>query len=461
MKTPNLKNSISRSPWRGGFLLIPLVLACFALLPRAQAETVSPLDAGVTPLETVTPQAETPSAVTPFPFAGTNTFDGFLALDSITTGIKNSAFGAWALQFNTTGVQNTAVGSQALRFNTVGSFNTAVGDNALLFNVDGIQNMALGQGALANNITGDNNVAMGFQALSSNTASNNVAVGFQALRLNSTGNGDTAVGYQALFADQTGSNTAVGFQALIANTDGFNNAAFGIRALESNLDGENNTAIGNLALQTVTSGSENTALGREAGTAVTTASDVICIGHGVAGENTSDRTYIGNIGTFTQAFSAGVNELVTVNLATGRLGHFNPVPSSRRYKEDIQPLDKTSEALFSLKPVSYRLKEEFDPTQALAFGLIAEEVEKVNPDLVSRNDKGQVESVRYEMVNAMMLNEFLKEHRTVQEQGGTIAELQKQVATLTATVKEQAAQIQKVSAQLQVSKPAPQTVSDK
>jgi hypothetical protein len=160
--------------------------------------------------------------------------------------------------------------------------------------------------------------------------------------------------------------------------------------------------------------------------------------------------------------------LVTVNLATGLLGHFAPIlptVSSRRYKEDIKPLDKTSEALFSLKPVSYRLKKEFDPTRALAFGLIAEEVEKVNPDLVSRNNKGQVESVRYEMVNAMMLNEFLKEHRAflkeqrkVEAQEATITQLKKEVGTVVARLKEQALQIQKVSDKVEMSKPAPQTV---
>ncbi len=226
----------------------------------------------------------------------------------------------------------------------------------------------------------------------------------------------------------------------------------------------------------VTSGDGNTLIGQSAGEGVSSANNVICIGRNVVGANTSDRTYIGNIGTFTQAFSAGVNELVTVNLATGRLGHFNPVISSRRYKEDIKPLDKTSEALFALKPVSFRLKKEFDATQALAFGLIAEEVEEVNSDLVYRNNKGQVESVRYEMVNAMMLNEFLKEHQTVkalkstvekqealiaqqqQDFQATVAQQQKEIQALTAALKEQASQIQKVSAQLEVNKPAPQTV---
>ncbi len=166
----------------------------------------------------------------------------------------------------------------------------------------------------------------------------------------------------------------------------------------------------------------------------------------------------------------GVNNYVTVRLSDGRLGNTAGV-SSQRYKEDIKPLDKTSQALYALKPVSFRLKKEFDPTQALGFGLIAEEVEQVDPALVYRNDKGQVESVRYEMVNAMLLNEFLKEHRKVEKLEATVAQQQKEsqsiatrqqkeIEALAATVKEQASQIQKVSAQLELQKAAPRAVAN-
>src|SRR5436309_12944451 len=287
--------------------------------------------------------------------------------------------------------------------------------------------MALGQGALATNKTGSFNTAMGFQALNNNTVDDNTAVGGGALALNTTGDENTATGASALNSNIDGNdNNAFGNFALGFNDHGDFNNAFGDIALAQST-GNFNTAFGDEAGLNVTSGDGNTFVGSSAGEAVSTANNVICIGRNVVGANTSNRTYIGNIGTFTQNPSAGVNEIVTVNLATGRLGHFIPV-SSRRYKEDIKPLDKTSEALFSLKPVSYRLKKEFDPTQALAFGLIAEEVEKVNSDLVSRNNKGQVESVRYEMVNAMLLNEFLKEHRKVQEQEATITQLKSTVA---------------------------------
>jgi Chaperone of endosialidase len=192
-----------------------------------------------------------------------------------------------------------------------------------------------------------------------------------------------------------------------------------------------------------TTGINNTALGAAAGANITGSGNV-CIGGGVTGEvGVDDSTYIGNVNTLTQNFSAGVNDYVTVRLSDGRLGH-TAVVSSQRYKHDIKPLATTSEALYALKPVSFRLKKEFDATQALGFGLIAEEVEKVDPTLVYRNAKGQVESVRYEMVNAMLLNEFLKEHRKVEKLEATVADL--------------AAQLQKVSAQVQMNNSATQVI---
>jgi hypothetical protein len=187
-------------------------------------------------------------------------------------------------------------------------------------------------------------------------------------------------------------------------------------------------------------------LGSAAGQNITGSGNV-CIGVGVSGEGgVDDSTYIRNVNTLTQNFSAGVNDYVTVRLSDGRLGH-TAVVSSQRYKHDIKPLATTSEALYALKPVSFRLKEEFDATQALGFGLIAEEVEKVDPALVYRNAKGQVESVRYEMVNAMLLNEFLKEHRKVQELEANAVRQQKQIDALTAG-------LQKVSAQLAAAGPS-------
>jgi len=182
-------------------------------------------------------------------------------------------------------------------------------------------------------------------------------------------------------------------------------------------------------------------LGFGAGNGVTTASNVICIGANVAGNDVNDSCYIGNI------FTSTVNDSPVFVNSNGRLGI---TTSSRRFKEEIKPMDKASEALLALKPVTFRYKKEIDPDSRAQFGLVAEEVEKVNPDLVVRDKEGKAYSVRYEQVNAMLLNEFLKEHRTVQE-------LRNEIASLTSTVKEQASQIQKVSAQVEVSKFARRT----
>jgi uncharacterized coiled-coil protein SlyX len=385
---------------------------------------------------------------------------------------------------------NTAEGQNALRSTTTGGYNAAVGYFSLFANTTGSFNTALGAGALDLN-TGDNNTATGAAALLLNTTgANNTATGVAALVHNGTGSHNTANGAFAL-ANTTGSfNTAVGDNALFSNTTAEGNTANGASALSANTEGSFNTAIGVGALNMNTTGASNTALGNAAGLGITGDGNV-CIGAlviGAAGLN--DTTWIRNINTTSQGFIANTNNYVTVRMTDGRLG-FSAIVSSRRYKEDIKPMDKASEALLALKPVTFRLKGELDPSHRPQWGLIAEEVEKVNPDLVDRNSKGEVESVRYDMVNAMLLNEFLKEHRKVEEQQATIGRLEttaaKQVATITelkstvaqqqkglqtvtARLDEQAAQIQKVSAQLaaaspfdgglEASKAAPQVVNN-
>jgi trimeric autotransporter adhesin len=422
-------------------LVIPLVVACFALSPSAQAET---------PAEGVTPELALP---------GFNTADGLNALDSLTSGTFNSAFGFNTLTVNTTGSHNTAVGGQAL-LNNNGSFNTAVGENALVHNIDGDQNMALGQGALANNLHGDANTAMGFQALNRNTVSGNTAIGFQAGFANSTGTDNVAVGYQALVSNngvppQGSFNNAHGNFALSNNTTGRQNNAFGDSALSANVTGSFNTAIGDLAGNAITR-NWNIDIGK----------DVFGIG-GATGDNFVTRIGIGDptdIHAQLKCFIGGIgNAVVTgspvlVNLATGQLGVAGA--SSARFKTQIKPMDKASEAILALKPITFRYKQEIDPSGSPQFGLVAEEVAKVNPDLVTRDAKGNIYTVRYEAVNAMLLNEFLKEHRKNEEQEKTIAELKSGMTALAATVKEQASQIQKVSAQLEASKPAPQVVNN-
>jgi len=235
-------------------------------------------------------------------------------------------------------------------------------------------------------------------------------------------------------------NTAIGVDAAVNNDTGNGNTGIGFEVLDSNDTGSDNTAIGALALAQNTGGSDNIAVGLSAGDQITTASHVICIG--AAGANVDNGCYIGHI--FGGTVPGGATVIVDSN------GHLGTVVSSQRFKDQIKPMDEASEALFSLKPVSFRYNKEIDPTGTSQLGLVAEDVDKVNPDLVVRDKEGKPYSVRYEQVNAMLLNEFLKEHRTVQEQGATIAELKKEITVLATTVREQSAQIQKVSARVEM-----------
>ena len=317
--------------------------------------------------------------------------------------------------------------------------NTAEGNDALLHLTTGSDNTAIGFQALFSNLSGHDNTALGFDALSSNTTGYaNTAAGVVALNSNSTGHDNTAIGVQALNNNNVGvSNTATGFAALGNNMGGSNNTAAGFNALRFNETGFRNTADGSQALYS-NSGSNNVGLGFNAGFNLTTGNGNVCIGSqelGVAGE--SNTTRIRNI---YSSVAPGRAVYVTSGDKIGTL------VSSRRFKEEIKPMDTASETLFALKPVTFRYKKEVDAGRALSFGLIAEDVAQISPDLITRDNKGNPETVRYEAVNAMLLNEFLKEHRDVQE-------LKKQVATLTAG-------LQKVSAQLKVSKSAPQTVQN-
>jgi len=295
------------------------------------------------------------------------------------------------------------------------------------------ENTAVGDHALFSNF-GDGNTATGFHALFNNSkGAANVANGDQALSANDTGNLNTAIGVLALSSNIGGSyNTAVGEEALSANL-GSDNSALGIVALHNNTTGSDNTAVGVFALLGNTTGNNNVAIGRSAGDHVITASNVIAIGADVPGADVSNSCFIGQIFGATSSGGAAV----FIN-SDGKLGTST---SSQRYKEQIQPMDRISETLFALKPVSFRYKKELDPDGKSQFGLIAEEVEQVNPDLIVYDKHGKPYSVRYEAVNAMLLNEFLKEHRTVQDQGAIITQQQKQIDALIAG-------LQKLSAQL-------------
>jgi len=337
---------------------------------------------------------------------------------------------------------NTAEGCNALLSLTTGTFNTAVGFDSLLSNTDANFNTGVGAGTLLLNTEGEN-TATGAGALLSNTnGSQNTANGAFALFSNDTGAGNTAVGNRALFRNTVGAyNVAVGDLALFSLT----------KPVAGNVD--NNVAIGTGALANVTAGSFNIAIGFNAGVNLTSGGQNIYIGtDGFPTESSTIRIGSAQTATYIAAINgqtASGGAAVYVN-SDGKLG---TSPSAVRFKDNIKSMDKASEAILALNPVTFCYKKEFDPKGIPQFGLIAEEVEKVNPDLVVRDKEGKPYSVRYDQVNAMLLNEFLKEHRRVQEQGAIIARQQKQIDALTAG-------LQKVSAQLEASKPAPQVVNN-
>jgi Chaperone of endosialidase len=432
--------------------LVGLVLICFALASPAQA-VVPPPDGGYPNFTT----AEGTKALQNLTTGAGNTGLGWYSLfgdmtGSFNTGVgagtlalntadQNTATGAGALLLNTDGMQNTANGALALLHNDTGSFNTAIGGSALLNNITGLGNTAIGFESLLTNTTGGFNTAVGNGALHNTTASRNTGIGTGALAANTTGERNTAIGFQALISSMGTDNTACGDQALTSNTTGDFNVAMGSQALATNTEGFHNVAIGTAALANNTTGSANTAVGPATGLGITTADNVIAI-H-AAGANITGSCFIGNIRGVTTAVADAIPVVID---SAHQLGTQS---SSRRFKKEIRPMDNTSEAILALKPVTFHYKN--DNKNIAQFGLVAEEVAEINPDLVVRDQDGKIYTVRYDAINAMLLNEFLKEHRTVQEQGAMIARQQKQIDALTAG-------LQKVSAQVELSKSAPQTV---
>src|SRR5438477_584387 len=337
--------------------------------------------------------------------------------------------------------------------------NTAEGTNALFSLTTGTGNTAIGASALNSNTSGFANTATGFQALQSNTTGiNNTANGIFALTSNTTGTQNTATGVDALESNKIGNdNTATGVLALTHNTSGSNNVASGVNALYTNQRGRDNTAEGFQALKNNT-GSSNIAMGSSAGVNLTTGSNNIDIGNqGVAGDSNTIRIggHTPNFGFQTATFIAGIYRVAVTGTAVvvNSSGQLGTAPSSERFKEAIKPMDKASEAILALQPVTFCYKQELDPDGIAQFGLVAEQVEKVNPDLVARDEQGKPYTVRYEAVNAMLLNEFLKAHRKLDQQQAMIDRQQKQIEALTATV-------QKVSDQIALSKPGAQLVAN-
>jgi trimeric autotransporter adhesin len=434
-------------------------------------------------------------AVVPAPdggYLGGNTAEGQAALFSLTTGVYNTAVGFFSLRTNTGGQFNTAVGAGALLSNNNGtndstdgvvssSQNTAIGAGALLSNTGGGHNTAMGAFALFNNTTfgfstatgsnalvanttGPRNTANGAFALAGNTTSeSNTASGGFALFSNTEGDFNTAIGDSALYSNTTGGvNTADGFLALTSNTTGGFNTASGYSALTNNISGSTNTAIGRAALGANTAGNGNIAIGGGAGTNIRTGSGNIDIGNGGMADE-SDTIRIGD--AFNVAcFIRGIHDAVVpgTGVVVSLSGQLGVRPSSAGFKGDIKPMDRASEAILALKPVTFSYKKEIDPAGAAQFGLVAEDVEALNPDLVVRDKEGKPYSVRYDQINAMLLNEFLKEHRKVEKlQVTVLRERESFQSKLTEQEREIQALtlgLQKVSAQLEMSDAVPQLV---
>ena len=380
------------------FTTVLSVLVCFGLCQQVQSATDTP-DPGSVSLS--------------------NTADGHLALPGV-TGIYNSAFGFYALLSNGAANFNTGVGAGTLLVNT-GNQNTAVGAGALLSNTTGEDNNAVGAFALFNSTTGSFVNGHGREALFSNVdGSQNNGFGDRALHSNVSGNFNTAVGDDVLF----------------------------------NSTGDGNTAVGNNAGDSITTGSNNTCIGNGAGAGIVDGSDIIAIGTPAAGvfANFGPTCFIGGINEPTGDPGSTVAVLIDSN------NNLGTSVSSRRFKHDIKPMDKASEALLALKPVTFKYNH--DVKGSTQYGLIAEEVAQANPQLVAYRD-GEPYAVKYDQINAMLLNEFLREHKKVEEQQASISQLKSEMQTMVAQLKEQAAQIQKVSAQLEVNKPGAQVVANK
>jgi hypothetical protein len=433
------------------------LLGAFALAGPVYAQVPSSNDTsdafgntgmGTNALFSVTPSGNCNSNI----FAGTcNTASGYQALYSNTAGNWNTAFGyqalysntgtssggyentasgSYALYSNTTGSYNTASGFEALYSNTTGGYNTASGAVSLYFNTSGIQNTASGSAALAGNTTGNNNTATGYAALNFNTTgSNNTASGVDALYSNTTADYNTASGYGALYSNNGVSNTASGYEALYANKTGTENTASGVHALASNTTGSNNIAEGYHGGYNLTTGSNNIDIGSPG---VKADSGVIRIG-----------TITGTTSTQSAAYIAGIYGVKTATAGTAVFidssGQLGTVSSSIRYKEDVQPIADASERMMKLRPVKFRYKKaDVSGAKPIQYGLIAEEVAQVYPELVVRDaTTGRIDGVRYDELAPMLLNEAQGQRRIIAKQADQIAaqavqlgDVQRQLAAL-------------------------------
>ena len=361
-----------------------------------------------------------------------------------------TAFGNYALAHNTTGTGNSAFGASALFDNTVGSDNTSVGGHCLMDNTSGVANTASGFDAMASNTTGSDNTASGADALALNdSGSDNTATGIAALYANTAGGNNTASGARALTLNSTGdNNTATGTGALEFNTIGSNNTAIGVIALDTNTTGQENTAIGQGAMLHNTTGNNNIALGYMAGQNLTTESNNIVIGNsGVAGDKGTIR--IGKPGSQNAMYIAGVSGAMAIEgdaLVVNGSGKLGIVMSSARYKDNIHDMGAKSAGLLQLRPVTFRYKQ--DPRGERQYGLIAEEVARVYPELVGYGSDGKVQTVRYQELIPMLLNELQKQARKNQKQQEQLYRQANQIQHLTEQSEDQAAYNRRLSAQV-------------
>lgn len=369
------------------------------------------------------------------PLTNTGVGAGAFATGS-STGNHNTALGYRTLVANGSGVSNTAVGSNVLDLNATGSFNTAVGNDALGNNSAGSANTAVGYRTLGAS-KGDSNTALGAHALEHNVANGNTAAGRQALEDNTTGAENVAVGWLALGRNTTGSeNTIIGVRAGGSNLTGTDNVAAGHFALGASEAGDGNTALGDSALAFLSSGDSNIAVGAAAGFPLRTGSRNIFVGSLASGQTENNtirigsalhlRTFVGGI----RGVTTGENDAIAVVVdSEGQLG---TISSSRRTKSDIAPLAAdVVQALHRLRPVQFRYRRAFaDGATPIQYGLIAEEVQDVMPDLVALDASGRPETVKYHVLPSLLLADLQRLERERAAQERVIAAQQRHLATL-------------------------------
>jgi len=380
---------------------------------------------------------------------------GYGALAANTSGTTNTAVGTSALNANTTGAGNTANGYEALLGNTTGGRNTAFGATALRGETTGVANTAVGNGALASHATGNGNVAIGDSALTSKTSGSfAVAVGYGALASSTTGLNNTAIGTSALNANTIGGlNTATGFEALLSNTGGDQNTAAGYKALRAN-QGSGNTALGAQALSDGTTGSDNVAVGAAAGFNLLSGSNNIYVGAGAVGATSESNTMrLGRSDLLSRTFIAGIRGRTTgsadaIPVVIDSSGQLGTISSSRRTKDQIRDLGSVSRSIFDLRPVSFIYKPPFaDGSTPIQYGLIAEEVESVLPELVAYGADGQPETVKYHILPTLLLAEVqrLERERAAQQEAiaalrAVVDQLRRQLAVRSSTIRSRSTQ---------------------